>query len=113
MKLENLFRSHGDGGRVNFSLNVTDVEGVNDAYGYLPVGADWAYLHVQFKDRTDYMAIVDRCVFMAFMAGAISAADLCDVVAETAVMEQQEGEDGRTIAPIMTMEEVNDFLRVA
>ena len=112
MKLKNLFRSHGDGGRVNFSLNVTDVEGVSDAYGYLPVGADYVYMHV-VENETDYMADVDRRVFVAFLSGAISAADLCGVVAETAVMEQQEDEDGRTIATIMTMEEVNDFLRVA
>ena len=95
MKLKNLFRSHGDGGRVNFSLNVTDVEGVSCAYGYLPVGADYVYMHV------------------AFLSGEISAADLCDVVVETALLEAEEDEDGRTIAPIMTAEEVKDFICVA
>ena len=113
LRLEKLFRSHGHGGRVNFILNVTDVEWVSVAYGCLPVSADWVYLHVQSKNGTGYMAGVDRSVFMEFMAGVISAADLCDVVAETAVMEQQEDEDGRTIAPIMTAEEVKDFICVA
>lgn len=113
MRLEKLFRSHGHGGHVNFILNVTDVEWASVAYGYLPVSADWAYLHVQSKTGTGYMAGIDRSVFMEFMAGEISATDLCDVVAETAVMEQQEDEDGRTIAPIMTAEEVKDFICVA
>ena len=112
MKLENIFRSSGGGGRVNFSLNVYHVEGVSCAYGYLPVGADYVYMHVVEND-TDYMADVDRRVFVAFLSGEISAADLCDVVVETALLEAEEDEDGCTIVPIMSMEEIYDFLCVA
>lgn len=94
--------------RVNF--DISGVNEVDSAYGYFAVGSDCVYMHV-VSGGTDYMADVDSRVFAAFMAGEISPADLCDVVVETSTMEWEEDEDGVRIAPVMTMEEVDAFLR--
>ena len=99
-KLENLFRSRG---RVNFS-----VVGEN-AYGFFRVGEQSVYLHVDTGNTTAYIGDVDRRVFVAFLQGNITFADLFDVLVESDSHGYID-KDGYYVQPVMSYDEAMSYL---
>lgn len=101
IKLEKLFTSRG---RVNFSIRN------ENAYGFVRVGEGVVYLHVDVENGA-YIGDVDRRVFVAFLRGAISFADLFDVLVESDSHGYVD-KDGYYVQPVMTFDEATRFLAV-